>query len=422
MARKQVVEEISNYEQIGLSLPVPERETILTSQHVSSEMQNRIREAPLRGQIVVAFEELEDLHRGLTFDRERTDDKKRRRILGKVLGKIDELLGCVDDEKDDLQAQFDDDVVDLPASPQEVFETLFAPAIDSEQIGGPMYRVTLNDEQRNALLSLDTVPGEIHKMLAVNSVEEQELGLDNRQFMTLTMAIQHEFAKTSRDEIPRPILSVAQRMSEAMFAAAEESIDADDDWIDVENSERYRQQQLSPAVAYEIKVTLQDSRPPIWRRVRIGDCTLDVLHEIIQNAMGWENYHLHAFEWNELRYSPPQAELDGDRDETQVRLSTLVKDGCKQLKYWYDFGDDWWHTIKIEKTLAPKASDQFPICIAGAGACPPEDCGGLWGYYELLEVLRNPKHERHGELFEWVGDGFDPGHFDINESNRALIG
>ena len=109
-----------------------------------------------------------------------------------------------------------------------------------------------------------------------------------------------------------------------------------------------------------------------------------------------------------------------DYDETQVYLSQLVANGCKKLRYWYDFGDDWWHTITIEKTLKPKPTDHFPTCLKGVGACPPEDCGGIWGYYEFLEAIRDPKHERHDELVEWAGDDFDPNDFDVEETNEAL--
>jgi hypothetical protein len=142
------------------------------------------------------------------------------------------------------------------------------------------------------------------------------------------------------------------------------------------------------------KITLEGSKPPIWRRVQVADCTLDVLHQIVQTAMGWTNSHLHMFEDGEDHFSDPRFELEAaDYDETQVYLSQLVANGCQKLRYWYDFGDDWWHTIKIEKTLEPQPTDQFPKCMKGVGACPPEDCGGMWGYYEFLDAIRDPKHD-----------------------------
>jgi hypothetical protein len=138
--------------------------------------------------------------------------------------------------------------------------------------------------------------------------------------------------------------------------------------------------------------------------------------------MGWEDDHLHAFEWKNRRYGMPHPEFPGDDDEideSRVLLSQLVQDGCKELRYCYDFGDDWWHKIKIGKALTPTADEKFPLCIDGAGACPPEDCGGLRGYYDLLEALRDPRHQLHAELSECAAD-VDPDHFDLMAINRRL--
>ncbi len=178
-------------------------------------------------------------------------------------------------------------------------------------------------------------------------------------------------------------------------------------------------------VAYQIKVTLNGSKPPIWRRLRVPDCTLDVLHEIIQSAMGWQNCHLHEFRAGDERFTAAEMEEFGEFDEQarkegEVFLSELVEDGNKTLHYWYDFGDDWRHTIKIEKTLEPQPEDRYPACITGARACPPEDIGGIWGYAEFLEAMADPEHERHVELSEWYGGHFDPVNFEIDEVNKRF--
>jgi hypothetical protein len=428
MSRKQVFDEASDHEQVGLNLPKYERDLIVTSPHVDRIIQMRIREAPPRGPVSFAFEELEDLHRGLAFDRLHTEDKKRQKSVGKVLSKIAEVLAQSvfdDDEYEDEDYDespfdpFSGELPELPSSPEEAFETMFVPAIGVGEDRGPEYCLMLSDEHRHALLGMDTVPGEIHKMLDASSTDEQEISLTTRQFMVLTMAVQHGLADAPEGKPPRIILEIAERMSESMSEAAQASADAEDDQSDDQIVQRYRQQQQSATLAYELTITLDESRPSIWRRVYVGDCTLDVLHEIIQRAMGWENDHCHMFEWNKLRFSHPGMDLGEDLDETQMLLSTLVRDGCKKLRYWYDFGDDWWHTIKIGKSQTPNPSDQLPRCVEGAGACPPEDCGGLWGYYELLEALRDPNHERHEELSEWAGT-IDPDQFDINAVNCSL--
>jgi hypothetical protein len=171
---------------------------------------------------------------------------------------------------------------------------------------------------------------------------------------------------------------------------------------------------------YQLKITLTHSRPPIWRRVEVPDCTLAELHEIIQACMPWENYHLWSFEAAGDRYGPEvDRELDF-QDASTVRLARLVEAGVQKLRYTYDFGDDWQHQVQVEKILPAEPEVHYPRCTAGKRACPPEDCGGIWGYDELLAVLADPNHEEHQERLEWVGGPFDAEAFDLAAANRAL--
>ena len=178
---------------------------------------------------------------------------------------------------------------------------------------------------------------------------------------------------------------------------------------------------------YQLKITLNDIRPPIWRRVQTKDCTLGRLHDIIQAVMGWDDYHLHEFEIGPQRYGAPEQWQDdfwGDEaemgNERKVKLGHLVEQGVKKIRYQYDMGDSWWHTITVEKTLPAEAGITYPRCIAGERACPPEDCGGPWGYGNFVEAIQNPKHEQHEELLEWVGGDFDPEAFDLEATNEEL--
>jgi hypothetical protein len=176
---------------------------------------------------------------------------------------------------------------------------------------------------------------------------------------------------------------------------------------------------------YQLKITLDDIRPPIWRRVQTKDCTLATLHEIIQIVMGWEDYHLHEFEIDHQRFgAPEQWQEDFEEsemgNERKVKLSQLVKQGVKKLGYQYDMGDSWWHTIQIEKPLAPEPGAKYPRCLGGERACPPEDCGGPWGYGDFVDAIQNPQHPRHDELLEWIGGEFDPEAFDLETVNKEL--
>jgi Plasmid pRiA4b ORF-3-like protein len=172
---------------------------------------------------------------------------------------------------------------------------------------------------------------------------------------------------------------------------------------------------------YQLKITLRDIKPPIWRRVQVEDCSLSELHDIIQTCMGWDGYHLHAFEIGGEQYSEPDPDgMMETEDERKVKLSQIVSGGIKKFSYTYDFGDNWEHTIQVEKVLDAEPGVRYPRCIAGERACPPEDCGGPWGYGDFLEAIQNPNHEQHEEMLEWSGGTFDPEQFDIEAVNQKL--
>ncbi len=187
---------------------------------------------------------------------------------------------------------------------------------------------------------------------------------------------------------------------------------------------RTRKPSRSPS-AYLLNVTLEEVRPPIWRRIRVdADLTLRELHHILQIALGWTDSHLHEFEIGGQRYGMPDPEEDVGEpplDEQNYRLNELLQKG-RHAEYVYDFGDDWRHKIVVEGEKPAERGALKAECLGGARACPPEDCGGPHGYQELLEVLADSTNERHQELLEWVGPHFPPEDFDIVSVNRALRG
>lgn len=183
------------------------------------------------------------------------------------------------------------------------------------------------------------------------------------------------------------------------------------------------------APIYQLKITLNGSKPPIWRRVLISsETTLATLHEIIQAAMGWDDSHLHAFVIQGEQYSAPSPydpyHLDemGMKSSSRVKLNKLITAEGEKFRYDYDFGDGWEHSLVLEKILPADPKQALPVCVKGKRACPPEDVGGVWGYADLLEALKDPQNPEHADYLEWMDADFDPEAFDLAEANERLKG
>lgn len=183
---------------------------------------------------------------------------------------------------------------------------------------------------------------------------------------------------------------------------------------------------------YQVKITLKDVEPAIWRRFLVSsDITLVKFHRIIQNVMGWTNSHLHLFKVGVVRFIEPYepgmlAEMTAI-DSRKVKLIHIVPhvrpfrgEFHFEFEYEYDFGDGWKHEIIFEDVLPPEPTQKTPICLDGARACPPEDVGGVWGYQNFIEAINDPEHPEHDEYHEWSGGDFDPEMFDLDAVNRVL--
>jgi hypothetical protein len=180
----------------------------------------------------------------------------------------------------------------------------------------------------------------------------------------------------------------------------------------------------TPASVYQIKVTLNGSKPPIWRRVLVPDSiSLHQLHTILQIVMGWTNSHLHQFIIDDEYYGEPE-EADGYSEDLQnekrYRLNQFVERKGFKFTYEYDFGDSWEHTVHVEAILPVEKGKKYPVCLEGKRACPLEDIGGVEGYDDLLKIFSNPKHPEHNDMMEEFGDDFEPEFFDIEDVNSGL--
>lgn len=181
-----------------------------------------------------------------------------------------------------------------------------------------------------------------------------------------------------------------------------------------------------PQEIYQLKVPLLDTRPPIWRRLLVpAGLTLEQLHDVLQVAMGWDDSHLHDFRIGQKRFGKPDPNdrlmgLPAVANERTMHLFTVLgKVGAKAV-YTYDLGDSWEHAIVVEKVLPLEPGVPYPICVGGKLQGPPEDCGGIPGYYNLLEAIRDPAHDEHEEMLDWIGGDFDPEAFSVDDVNQRL--
>ncbi len=177
--------------------------------------------------------------------------------------------------------------------------------------------------------------------------------------------------------------------------------------------------------AYQFKITLKGIKPLIWRRIQVPEnYSFWDFHVAVQDAMGWTDTHLHHFEIvnpahgrrEEIGLPDEEGILDHEvLTGWEQKIAEYFSRNHDKAVYLYDYGDNWEHTIKLEKILPREKGITYPICIEGARACPPEDCGGKWGYVEFLEALMDPNHKRHEEFSNWVGGDFDPEYFTIDD-------
>lgn len=180
----------------------------------------------------------------------------------------------------------------------------------------------------------------------------------------------------------------------------------------------------APARVYRLHISLLEVEPRIWRRVQVpAAISLRQLHDVFQITMGWTNSHLHEFVVGNEHFGRTDPRVDPPedlRDDCAFMLDTVAPKAGREFVYNYDFGDDWDHRVVIESIEDAGVAGHRALCLDGARACPPEDCGGPHAYQSLLTALRDPSHERHREFVEWIGEEFDPDRFELDAVNRKL--
>jgi hypothetical protein len=166
-----------------------------------------------------------------------------------------------------------------------------------------------------------------------------------------------------------------------------------------------------------LRVSLNDVEPEIWRLIEVaGLGTLGTLHGALVGAMGWDDSHLHSFMVDDEWYSPVYESMETvGEDEEDITIANALPDVGSSIRWMYDWGDGWDHTITVQDKAPMQRRIIYPVLHDGARACPPEDCGGAWGYMEILAMLADPDYEPQmvdrDEIMEWLGDEFDPDAF-----------
>ncbi|MBX9879923.1 MAG: plasmid pRiA4b ORF-3 family protein [Candidatus Obscuribacterales bacterium] len=236
---------------------------------------------------------------------------------------------------------------------------------------------------------------------------------------TMLMQYEQALAGSDRYQLPNHLASKIF-FCEKLINVAKQFLDIQEDLLTnkFKPKLRSRKPKQNSKLQFQLKITLKDSHPPIWRRVLIpGNYSLAKLHQAIQKAMGWSNSHLHHFQIAKQFYGTPDGYDTPDLlDESDFRLCDLpLKEGSRFL-YEYDFGDSWIHTIRVEKITTNQI--KTARCVDGKRACPPEDSGGIRHYHSIVFMLQNSHHPRHQEIREWLGEDFDPEHFSVAPNRK----
>jgi hypothetical protein len=276
--------------------------------------------------------------------------------------------------------------------------------------GNAVEGLSLKVDERSALAALPSLSSKLKKKLptAVASFTVAEVA-------GLTMAVAEAF------------IDAGPKQQIGLMLVVRKLIDCLQQYIVEPVKPAKGKKSKAAGLVYQFKITLLESKPPIWRRIQVNDCTLDQFHEHIQTAMGWTNSHLHQFRIGEQLYADPLLmEEDFEemecRDSTRTKLSAILPKTGKRYRfvYEYDFGDSWDHDVLFEGCVQAEPGRSYPLCLEGKRACPPEDVGGVPGYADFLQAIQNPDNAQHDDMLEWVGGKFDPEAFDPAVATKAM--
>lgn len=404
-------------EKVSLKLSAAERKLVLEEVACLDEScEQIIRDTPNNKPVMMTLDELDEFGRHITAAVEQNNQPEK---LSKVFDKVQRLLDTYTLDEPSPAPNIEDsgkrEVILEQAAQIAEFVTQALMSLTQLRIKTkPLDNFWLAPKQREVLLQVPGLSQTIKNKLT------KEKPLSAAEVASMTMAVSEELTEAEgRRQVG--LLLVAEHLMDRL----EHAIAAKGQPPAKKKPKTTKPQKSD--LLYQFKITLLGWTPPIWRRIQVQDCTLDTLHEHIQMAMGWTNSHLHEFVIKRKRYGDLDLLDDGFEDfqcedSTTTMLSDILPKTGKQFvfKYKYDFGDGWEHEVRYEGSPPVEKAQKYPLCLEGERACPPEDCGGIWGYEHFLEAIRDPKHEEHEHMLWWIGGSFDSEAFDANQASMAM--
>lgn len=394
---------------IGLKLGVSERLSIQKLTMVDSEIAERVAKAPKsQPRIPFTLDELDDLIGHVAADLNHTKDENRQYWLEKLYNKIDYVLQRYTDEPEISKEKHG--LVDVAEAINLAdWATLMLEMAHRSNVPTNQYncKVILSKAQRRTILELG-ISDEMRELLTVDAAGPRTFNFTGDELASICLTLAEPLA-TAKGKYRNHLLKAAEKVAQGLTDS-------------LTSQKRRTRKTKKPTTAFQLKVTLRDVKPVVWRQFQVVDCKLPELHSVIQTVMGWQNCHLYYFEAGNTTYSDPSLCQDMESaDGRRIRLSHLVKQGYERFDYVYDYGDFWEHTVEVESVFQPEDDARFPICLEGAASSPPEDVGGSMGYEEFLRIINDPEDTEHEHYLDWCGGWFDPDAFDVELVNRMLV-
>jgi hypothetical protein len=394
-------------EKVGLKLTQAERTLLNSMRGLTEAIRDVVSATPTTLPVMLTLDDLGDLEGQVVAAINSTEDKKIRGKLDRLHVKIAALLDRQQEHEEvggksivietilDLLESEPPTILPMPAKSKKVEDR---------------YPLKLTEKQREALIHATRLRRGLKNKIGQVPEGSRIIGFTEKEL------------EETVSEVETAVRFAPSPFKEPLVAVYGKLEDLRDDLED-EPLKRIRKGAETTGSIYQFKVTLKGSDPLIWRRFQVPDLTLGELHDVLQVVMGWQDSHMHQFIVNGTYYgraTPDDLDLDVE-DEDGIRLSQVFTGRKKpHIVYEYDFGDNWEHEIVLEKRLEPEPGFEYPRCVEGARACPPENCGGIGIYAGFVEAITDRKHPDHRDMKEWIGRNFDPERFSVDKVNKEL--